>query len=271
MLDSKEYKKINLDFRRVSSNFLRTEYNNQDVPLRRFYNYIEKESVIKDIISNKIDGIDYDFHDCFGKDEFGRSFINIPFEEEKHIKAMYDYLKYIAENNVSLYCLALKFPCGSRKITDYLQNFIDIAFKPLINYIQDELSKIMIMDEGKDMKEMNNYGVINFATDNSVIKSNNIINQKEYENITNISDSIKEALKNINMDEEEKENIIDDIEEIQEQLNCSIEKPTRFKKAFKNIKAFLTNTAALTGAGVSFAKQINELIILLQPFVDKIG
>ena len=57
MLDIKEYKKISLDFRRVASNFLRTEYTNQDIPLQRFYSYIEKESTIKNIILNKIDGI----------------------------------------------------------------------------------------------------------------------------------------------------------------------------------------------------------------------
>ena len=138
MLDIKEYKKISLDFRRVASNFLRTEYTNQDIPLRRFYNYIEKEETIKNIIADKINGVDYDYHECFGKDQFGISYIDIPLDEEKHIKAMYDYLKYIVDNDIALDRLAMEFPCGSKKITDYLQNFIDMAFKPLIDYIQDD-------------------------------------------------------------------------------------------------------------------------------------
>ena len=86
MLDVKEYKKISLDFRRVASNFLRTEYTNQDIPLQRFYNYIEKEETIKNIILEKINNVSYDFHECFGKDKFGRSYIDVPLDEEKHIK-----------------------------------------------------------------------------------------------------------------------------------------------------------------------------------------
>ena len=96
MGDQNLYKKISLDFRRAASNFLRTEYNNEDIPLRRFYNYIETEKTIKEIIDNKIKDVEYDYHDCFTKDEFGRSYINIPLDEGEHIKAMYDYLKYIA-------------------------------------------------------------------------------------------------------------------------------------------------------------------------------
>lgn len=273
MLDIKEYKKISLDFRRVSSNFLRTEYTNQDIPLQRFYSYIEKESTIKNIILNKIDGVDYDFHDCFGKDEFGRSYIDIPLDEEKHIKAMYDYLSYIVENNVSLYSLSMDFPCGSKKITDYLQNFIDLAFKPLIDYIQDELSKLMIMVEeekmGIDMS--NNQGVINYAKDNSVIKSDNVINHNTLEEIANVIESIKDTIKNVDIDKDEKDNVLDDIEVVQEQLQCSVEKPARLRKAFNNIKTFLTNSALLTGAGITLAENINELVTIVQPFIDKIA
>lgn len=272
MLDIKEYKKISLDFRRVASNFLRTEYTNQDIPLRRFYNYIEKEEIIRNIISEKIDKVSYDFHECFGKDEFGRSYINIPLDEEKHIKAMYDYLMYIVKYNISLYNLALEFPCGSKKITDYLQNFIDLAFKPLIDYIQDELSKIMIMveEENMEINMSNNQGVINYAKNGSNIKSDNVINQNDLAEISRLIAAIKEDLKLVELSKDEKESIIDDVELVQEQLQCSIEKPTRLKKAFNNIKLFLTNSALLTGAGITLANNINQLVTILQPFIDKI-
>ena len=273
MLDVKEYKKISLDFRRVASNFLRTEYTNQDIPLRRFYNYIEKEETIKKIIEEKISGVDYDFQKCFGKDEFGISYIDIPLDEENHIKAMYDYLRYIVENDITLDRLAMDFPCESKKITDYLQNFINIAFKPLIDYIQDELSKIMIMVEeekmGIDMS--NNQGVINYAKDNSIIKSDNVINHNTLEGIVNVIETIKNTIKNVDIDKDEKDSVLDDIEVVQEQLQSSIEKPARLRKAFNNIKTFLNNSALLTGTGITLAKNINELVTIVQPFVDKIA
>lgn len=272
MLDIKEYKKISLDFRRVASNFLRTEYTNQDIPLRRFYNYIEKEETIKNIIADKINGVDYDYHECFGKDQFGISYIDIPLDEEKHIKAMYDYLKYIVDNGIALDRLAMEFPCGSKKITDYLQNFIDMAFKPLIDYIQDELSKLMIMLEEENMgiNMSNNNGVINYANNGSNIKSDNVINQNDLKDISKIIESIMKNIREVDIDEDTKENIIDDVEVLQEQLQCNIEKPARLKKAFNGIKSFLTNSALLTGTGITLANNLNQLITIVQPFIDKI-
>ncbi len=272
MLDIKDYKKINLEFRRVASNFLRTEYTNSEIPLRRFYNYIEKEETIKKIIEEKISGVDYDFNQCFGKDEFGRSYIDIPIEEENHIKAMYDYLKYIVDNNIYLEGLARQIPCGSNKITDSLQNFIDIAFKPLIDYIQDELSKVMIMLEEEKMGSINmsnNQGVINYADRNSNIKSDNIINQNDLNEITKIVELIKDNIKEVQLEDDIKEDFIDDIEVVQEQLQSNMEKPTRLKKSFNNIKSFLTNSALLTGAGITLASNIQQLVALVQPIIDK--
>lgn len=273
MLDIREYKKISLDFRRTASNFLRTEYNNEDIPLRRFYNYIETEQTIKEIINNKIENVEYDYHKCFAKDEFGRSYINVPLDESEHIKAMYDYLKYIVDNNVSLERIAMEFPCTSRKITDILQNFIDLAFKPLIDFIQDELSKIMIMIEEDNMNNINfsnNQGVINIADKNSSIKSDNVINQNDIESIIKLINTIKSNIADLELDNDEKENILDDIDIVQEQIQSNVTKPTRIKKAFNSIKGFLTNTALLTGAGITLANNIQQLVTLVQPIIDKL-
>lgn len=273
MLDIKEYKKISLDFRRVASNFLRTEYNNEDIPLRRFYNYINNEETIKAIIDNKINDVEYDYHKCFTKDKFGRSYIDIPLDEGEHIKAMYDYLKYIVDNNISLERLAMEFPCESRKITDILQNFIDLAFKPLIYFIQDELSKIMIMLEEDKMENIdmsNNQGVINYAERMSNIKSDNVIKQNNIESILKIISTIKENIKELDLSNDEKDNILDDVEVVQEQIQCNITKPARIKKAFTNIKSFLTNTVLLTGAGVTLANNIEQLVTFIQPIIDKL-
>ncbi len=273
MLDIREYKKISLDFRRVASNFLRTEYNNEDIPLRRFYNYIETEKVIKEIIDNKIKDVDYDFHKCFTKDEFGQSYIDIPLDEGEHIKAMYDYLKYIVENNIHLERVAMAFPCGSRKITDILQNFIDLAFKPLIDFIQDELSKIAIMIEENKMESIkisNNQGVVNIADRNSNIQSDNNIKQNDIQNIIELINAIKDNIKELDLEKNEKENILDDVEVVEEQVQRNITKPARIKKAFNNIKDFLTNTSLLTGVGITLANNLQQLVTIVQSIIDKL-
>ena len=122
---------------------------------------------------------------------------------------------------------------------------------------------------GIDMS--NNQGVINYSKDNSVIKSDNVINHNTLEEIANVIESIKDTIKNVDIDKDEKDNVLDDIELVQEQLQCSIEKPARLRKAFNNIKSFLTNSALLTGAGITLAENINELVTIVQPFIDKIA
>ena len=168
--------------------------------------------------------------------------------------------------------MAIEFPCGSKKITDYLQNFIDLAFKPLIDYIQDELSKQMIIVEEENMgvNMSNNQGVINYAKNGSNIKSDNIINQNDLAEISRLIATIQDDLSLVELSKDEKECLIDDVELVQEQLQCSVEKPTRLKKAFNNIKSFLTNSSLLTGAGITLANNISQLITIVQPYIDKI-
>ena len=130
---------------------------------------------------------------------------------------------------------------------------------------------IMVEEEKMGIDMSNNQGVINYAKDNSVIKSDNVINHNTLEEIANVIESIKDTIKNVDIDKDEKDNVLDDIELVQEQLQCSIEKPARLRKAFNNIKSFLTNSALLTGAGITLAENINELVTIVQPFIDKIA
>ena len=86
---------------------------------------------------------------------------------------MYDYMTTIVDNKMNVYNVAMSFHCSSRKITDVIRNFLELAFKPLADYISDELSKRIMMGE-EDMtgiKIEGNKGVVNFASGGSTIKS----------------------------------------------------------------------------------------------------
>ena len=192
--------------------------------------------------------------------------------EEEHIKAMYDYMTYLIDNNISVERIALGFLCDSKKITAHIQYFIDQAFKPLIDFINDGLSAIIIMLEEEKMgiNVSNNHGIVNVANNNSNIESDNIINYNDLSEISKIISTIIDNLKQIDISDEERENITDDMEVIKEQLECSIEKPARLKKAFANIKSFLTNAALLTSTGITLSTNIQHLISLVQPIVDKL-
>lgn len=274
MTNLKELKTTSLEFSRIASNMLRTEYTNQDVPLHRFKNYIDTNDTIKNIVQSAIENIDYDYKNCFEKEPSDWAEINVPVNEKEHLRAMYDYMTYIVDEKKSVFHEAASYMCSSRKITDIIQNFLSLAFKPLVDYIIDELSKMIMLEEEIEMKKIEvnaNNSIVNMADNNSSISSNNTItvNQNDLKEINNLILDLKEKIDNVNVSSEEKDDFIDDLDVIQEQLNEQSYKPTRFKKAFNNVKTFLSNSALLTGAGITLATNVNKLIELVQPIIDK--
>ena len=145
----KELRSISLDFRRISSNLLRTSYEQADVALTRFYNFINGTNWIYNLLQPIITETDYDFRECFMPSDRRREFV-IPLDEKKHIKAQYDYMRYIIESEkVNILGLAMKHCINEKKFDDMVQVFFSDAFKPLIDYINDSISKEMILIGGR--------------------------------------------------------------------------------------------------------------------------
>ena len=61
-----ELRKLSLEYRRLSSNFLNSVDDNADINLSRFLKFINSNELIKNFIDKKIEGVEYDFRDCFG-------------------------------------------------------------------------------------------------------------------------------------------------------------------------------------------------------------
>lgn len=266
MTDIKEYRRISIEFRRYASNVLNTEYNNYNAPLYRFKNYIDTQPIIKKIIERTIKGIDADYKNCFMIDGNDWSDMNIPIDEKEHIKVMYDFMTHIVDNKMDVQRIALSFGCSSRKLTDILRSFLSRSFKPLIDYIVDELSKeIMLLEEENMGISINgNTGNINFANNNSTVNvTNNNSNVKE---IIELANNIKEVLLKEKMEEEYRENIIDDIDIITEQVENSIPKPTRLKKAVESIKNFLTSPQGIA-LGTVAINNINNFVTAIQGMI----
>lgn len=272
-MNIKEYKKLSVDFNDIASALLRTKYTDGNTNLIRFKNYINENEVIQKIIQDKIINVEYDFNNMITIGFSGWAQINIPVNEAEHIKGMYDYLNYLADNNINLENIAFQFRCGGNNVNDHLRYYIDLFFKPLIFFISKELSKKIIELEEDDKMRIDishTNGSVNIADRGSAINSTMIINNNDLAKIIELINSIKNGINNLDIDNEEKESIIDDMEIIDEQVNESIPKPTRFKKAFNNIKNFISNAALVTGAGVTVATNINLLLEYLKPIIDNL-
>ena len=75
MNQMKELRSISLDFRRISSNLLRTSYEQADVALTRFYNFINGTNWIYNLLQPIITETDYDFRECFMPSDSRREFV----------------------------------------------------------------------------------------------------------------------------------------------------------------------------------------------------
>ena len=241
-----ELRKLSLEFRRLSSNLLNSTNDTADINLSRFLKFIDGNELISGIIQDKISGVDYDFKKCYAIGCSGWADYNPPEDEACHIKAQYDYLNFINnENTVNVRSQAMNYCWSDKKINTIIQNFLDMAFKPLIDFINDQLSMEMIAYDEEEKAMGGNTYIQNIETVNGSASQQNsgVINTYNTTNDTSsmleLIDKLLASLPEIQgVDEEEIENVKDDLEMVQEQLKTDNPKKNRIGKALVGIKKF---------------------------------
>ena len=241
-----ELRKLSLEFRRLSSNLLNSTNDTADINLSRFLKFIDGNELISVIIQDKISGVDYDFKKCYAIGCSGWADYNPPEDEACHIKAQYDYLNFINnENTVNVRSQAMNYCWSDKKINTIIQNFLDMVFKPLIDFINDQLSMEMIAYDEEEKAMGGNTYIQNIETVNGSASQQNsgVINTYNTTNDTSsmleLIDKLLASLPEIQgVDEEEIENVKDDLEMVQEQLKTDNPKKNRIGKALVGIKKF---------------------------------
>lgn len=211
--------------------------------LARFKNFLDDNFFISNLISKEISNITYDFNECFISDgsNYHRE-VHPPLDESYHIKAMYDYLSVIVEAKGSIAGIARYYRCSSNKYDDMIQNFFKIAFKPLIDFINDSISKeIMLLQDATQSSMVQNIGAV-YGTaiqGTGEIASCNITHNNDIKEIQNLISKILSSIDTINAPIEDIDSVKDDLEIIAEQTENSIPKKKRIQKAFNGIKNFM--------------------------------
>lgn len=239
-------RKLSLEFRRLSSNLLNSTDDTADINLSQFLKFINGNELISGIIQDKISGVDYDFKKCYTIGCSGWADYNPPEDEACHIKAQYDYLNFINnENTVNVRSQAMNYCWSDKKINTIIQNFLHMAFKPLIDYINDQLSMEMIVYDEEEKAMGGNTYIQNIETVNGSASQQNsgVINTYNTTNDTGsmleLIDKLLASLPEIQgVDAEEIENVKDDLEMVQEQLKTDNPKKNRIGKALVGIKKF---------------------------------
>ena len=278
MSEYRELRTISLDFRRISSNLLSSDNGNADVNLHRFMDYIEKTPFIHDCVHSVVDQVEYDFQTCFPTHSFGWANMSIPVDENCHIKAIYDYMRYILdtpEMNVLGQAMQYLWKKGAT-YTDIIQKFLNNIVKPLINFINDEISKEMILleDEKKVTSMTQSIGTVN----GPVIQQGNgsiTLNTKNGVSATDLNSLIEKLISSLpainDVASDEIESVKDDLESLQEQIYSPAPKKNRMQKALAGIKKFVGEvlskasvsivTSAVTGTDWTTLIQKAEIFI----------
>lgn len=246
MSNYQELREISLDFRRLSSNFLNARNSNAAILIQRFKAYIDGTPFIADLIERTTSGVQYDYRDCFrDKVNGGWSDVIPPVDEASHVKAMYDYLSVIIQNGSNVLGVAMHYCASERNLDQIIRYFLEKAFKPLIDFINDAISKEIMMTETKQSQPIltqkieNVYGTVN-QQGSGTINSTTYVYPSQADQILELLSKIIPTIDMIaDVPEIDKDNVKDDLLSIEEQIKTSAPRKSRLQRAIMGVKKFL--------------------------------
>lgn len=280
MSELKQLKLLSLDFRRKSSQLLNSDQHDADVNLCRFVDFIENTPMLHNIVHDVVDVTEFDFKECFLIDGGSWIGIQVPIDEKKHIKAMYDYANYIANSETeSIVYQAQRYPCSSSKWSEIIQNYLNDAIKPLIDFINDSISKeiILMQQEENAVSMTQNIGTVNGNVVQQQHGNVNITNQTgiSSDDLNGLIEKIMASLPEIkDVDTEEVDSVKDDLESLQEQIQSPTPKKNRMQKALNGVQKFFSDfgmkVAVTVAAKVVTSQDWTALIQQAQLFIGNL-
>lgn len=280
MITKRELRELSIDFRRVSSNLLRSTNENASANIQRFKSFIDSRPFISTIVSKKISDIDFEYTSCFVNENGGWNQIVVPVDEGCHIKAMYDYMSAIIDNGSNVLGAAMSYYHSANKFDDIIQDFIDEAFKALVDFINDSISKEMMLLEEEKVPMQNitqNFNGTNYGTTNvgDVITSTNNVTIGDNEKLYELLSQAMSVMKSIDIDDDIREEVQDDLEVLSEQIQSDTPKKSRVKKAPAGVKDFVEKlaTKAVVSASAQAVDNFNwdELVNSAEMFFNSIS
>ncbi|SEG45329.1 hypothetical protein [Paenibacillus sp. UNC499MF] len=258
LIGKKEFKKINADFRRVSSDLL----NSQDIDealrlLKIFLNYIDNQPLIKDfILKNEV--VTYDMKTVINQRPYMEIF-QLPLDKSEEISYIYQLLKYVAQNNRDYRGLCDGY---SDTYSSSVLKFNSMVTKRLYTSIADYLGGIAIdmeydQNSNSGIKIEGNVGQLNFAQTGGVV--NAVQDNNSEMDLMRLSQELVRLLKESNLPEEEKEEAIDLVETATDQIES--QKPKRGILKATSEKLSYINTIA--GDGTSLAEHAKKFMDIL--------
>ena len=262
LYDKKELKKQSRDFRTISSRTLTSDFQMFGDNLKRLINFIDNNEIIKNYIDSCVsEDDDFKIEDdvnqvCGSYNHIFDSYI----DEQQEVSYIYQILKYIVDNDKDCRAYTVAYST-SRQYQDKLKGFCDNVVEPLVNHIDSNYERIFIemgYDEDSKYEITINGGQVNIAKDNAFISAN----QTNYGEIDKLVANIRQNIDKIE-DKEIRQDIIDNVEGIQEELSKKDVKKGRIKSFISSLQIILPKIGNI----IEVSAAVTELIT----FVHSIG
>lgn len=199
-MTKEEFQKLNINFRRVSSDFLNTNNNNYHRMLKKFLNYINNNPVINGFIK-KHTGDNIDFSYIQERDDY--LVFKLPIDDSEEVSYIYQLLNYVSTNNIDVFYLTFRY--GSHKSNNSIRSFNNQVVKPLIDHINIYLTELKIDLGYQDNQGITNQftfkqdfrGQINQASNGSIVSATQNYNESHIEEIKELAADFLSTLTDI--------------------------------------------------------------------------
>lgn len=262
----KEIKNYSRDFRTIANRTLNSDFDVFDGNLKRFINYIDNNSIISEFINSCIDDKDeFNIEDDLKQvsNGYGRYYFHSFIEERKEISYTYQILKYITENNITFRQYIYPYST-SNKFQDKVKGFNDKFILPFVNAINGNFERICVemgLDEENKYIITINGEQVNIAKDNSIIYAN----QNNNSNLNYLVAKLKNTLEENSINEDVKNEIMDNAEGILEEISSGKPRKGRLKAFVKALK----QSANLVPKVVEIGANIATIISFVQPIINQ--
>ena len=259
-LNRKELRIIQYDFNSYSNRLLQADYDDYADVLRKFVNYIDNIPIISDYIHD-CGSCDWDLENEIKEVQgsYGRLIFSLGKTESEEIRNVYAVLRYLVENNSSVYRGVAMGYSSSSKWQDKIKGFNERFVMVLIRHVERYLTKIGI-DMGIDEKIIYNVTVQNgqaiIANDNSSVTST--INIGATTNtIEQLISAVRTRLDTLTS-EEDKETASESLEVIEAEVAAEKPKKSMIKTAIASLQAVkgTVEFASAVAALIQFVKQM---------------
>lgn len=264
IINKKELKIQSKKFTAVASRTITSDILVFDDNLKRLIIFIDGNAIIKNYINFCIkDDDNFNIEKIVKEvtEGYGNYIFDSQIDETKEVSYNYQVMKYISDNNINCRTYILPYS-SSDDSQDELKGFCDNFVLPFVNYIENNFERIFIemgLDEETDYNVINNYGgQVNISKDNSTL----FAVQNNYKEIDKLVETIRNGI-NIILDDEIKQEVLDNVEGIQEEIKKEDIKKGKIKSFIYSLQCVIPKI----GNTLEIATAITALIEFVQKFI----